>query len=138
MLACPETWDPDLDDFLTHYIFCQKIFLDVLQDCENELIQSGVFSPESPRLSGRMAQSLDNSTFWFYLAATYSFAFDGIYWSFIHPKHYGPFHSVEDLVKLSSIDEQDVMETFACNKMLQEKNGNNLDSHRTIQETMND
>lgn len=73
---------------------------------------------ESLRLSEHMAQSLDNGNFWFYLTATYSFAFDDIYWRFIHPKYYGPFGSVEDLVKLLSIKEQEIMETFAGNKMV--------------------
>lgn len=99
LLTRPETWDPDLDDFLVQYIPRQKIFLDVLQDRENELIQSGA-TLESLRLSEHMAQSLDNGNFWFYLTVTYSFAFDDIYWRFIHPKYYGPFGSVEGLSKV--------------------------------------
>ncbi|PGH10637.1 hypothetical protein AJ79_05351 [Helicocarpus griseus UAMH5409] len=88
LLARPETWNAGIDDFLAHYMPRQKIFLEVLRDCENELNQNGsIFG--SPRLSELMAQSIEDGSFWVSLAAIYSFAFDDIYWQFIHPKHYG-------------------------------------------------
>lgn len=86
LLACPETWEPDIEDFLTHFTPRQKLFLEILQGHENELIQKDV-QLDSPRLSDYMARSLEDGTFLFHLAATYSFSFDDIYWRFIHPKY---------------------------------------------------
>lgn len=80
-----------------------------------------------------MEQSIENGNFWAFLAATYSFAFDDIYWRFIHPKHYEYFDSTEDLVKLLGAEEQENIETFVCKKMQDMKDGG-LDSHRTLRE----
>lgn len=126
LLARPETWDAGFDDFLAHYMCRQEIFLGALRDRENELTESRVIS--EPRLSELMAQSIENGSFWVFLAATYSFAFDDIYWRFIHPKHYGHFESTEDLVMLLCPEEQSNIEMFVRKKMQQMKEGN-LDSH---------
>ncbi|WEW60256.1 hypothetical protein PRK78_005741 [Emydomyces testavorans] len=134
LLARPEIWDAGFDDFVAHYIPRQKIFLEILRDREQALVESGIVL-ESPRLSEHMSQSLENGNFWFFLAATYSWAFDEIYWQFIHPKYYGQLDSIEDLVKLLSLDEQSRIGTFVGDKLKQSKEGG-LDSHRTLQEMM--
>ncbi|KAM5429677.1 hypothetical protein McanMca71_007105 [Microsporum canis] len=135
LLARSEAWETGIDDFLIHYTSRQKIFLEVLRDRENERTENGI-APESPRLSDRMAQSLENGNFWIFLAATYSFSFDDIYWKFIHPKYYGHFESTKDLIELLNEEEQGNIEIFTHRKMQQMKEGG-LDSHRTIEEMTN-
>ncbi|KAK2764537.1 hypothetical protein FQN54_009232 [Arachnomyces sp. PD_36] len=134
LLGRPDTWDAGFDDFLAHYMCRQKIFLEALRDRENGLAESRIL-PE-PRLSELMAQSIENGNFWVFLAATSSFAFDDIYWQFIHPKHYGHFESTEDLMMLLCAEEQSNIEMFVQKKKQQMKEGN-LDSHRTLEEMTN-
>ncbi|KAL3469895.1 hypothetical protein BJX99DRAFT_264761 [Aspergillus californicus] len=62
LITCPETWDPDFDDLVAHYIPRQNFFLAIFKDLENEVIQSGESLP-SPRLSEHMARSLDKGDF---------------------------------------------------------------------------
>lgn len=131
LLARPESWADGFDDYLKHYIPRQKIFLEELRECEKKCEKE--LALESPYLSDRMAQSLENGDFWIFCAATYSFVFDDIYWVYIHPKHYGSFKSMEDIKQLLREDEQKNLESFVEEKMRQMKEAS-LDSHRTLQE----
>lgn len=80
-----------------------------------------------------MTQSVENGSFWFFIAATSSFAFDDIYWRFIHPKYHGQVEAIDDLRKLLSTDEQSNLEKLVRKKMDQVRQGD-LDSQRTIEE----
>lgn len=116
LLTRPASWDGGLDDFIAKYIPRQKLFLETLRTCEEEMIQSGV-TLRSPYLSDQMAESVENGNFWFYLAATSSYIFDDVYWKFIHPKYYSDFSSITDLIKLLSEEEQAKIEPFVRMKM---------------------
>lgn len=104
----------------------------MLRGCEDELAK-GSTAPETFRLSDNTAQSLENGNFWIYLAVTYSFSFDEIYLKFIHPKYYGQFESIEDLLNLLNEEDQKKIDEFVQVKMQQMKDGG-LDSHRTMAE----
>lgn len=127
LLARPESWEGGIDAFLAQYMPRQRVFLEVLRDCEKE---AGL---ESYDLSGHMSQSFENGNFWVFAAATYSFAFDDIYWPYIHQKYYGNVESIDDLTKLLSSEEQSNIEKFVDMKMQQKKEVK-LDSHRSLQE----
>ncbi|EEP77312.1 predicted protein [Uncinocarpus reesii 1704] len=115
LLGRPETWEAGFDDFLAHYIPRQQVFLDILQNCEEELFKNGA-ALDSPRLSEHMAQSLKNGQFWFFLAATYGWTFDDVYWKFLHPKYYET-ESLHELELLLSPEEQQNIGTFVVEKM---------------------
>ncbi|RFU32980.1 hypothetical protein B7463_g3313, partial [Scytalidium lignicola] len=100
LLKHPDNWT-DLRSFLEEHLPRHKLFIQVLQDEEHEMIQRGDIS-ERQRLSVGMAQSLENGHFWFCLAATSSYGFDEIYWEFIDPLYYGEFTSIEDRIGLLS------------------------------------
>ncbi|KAK2812931.1 hypothetical protein FQN50_000952 [Emmonsiellopsis sp. PD_5] len=136
LLARPDTWDGGIDNFLTHYKSRQNIFLEILRQVEEgQQLERGLV-PHAPRLSERMAASLEDGRFWILLAATYSFSFDEIYWKFIHPKYYGPDNSVEGALKFLSEEEQNRMEPFVKAKIQQMQEGG-LDPHRTLEEMTN-
>lgn len=79
LLKHPDDWtDGDLGNFLETYLLRHKLFIQALQDEENEMIKRGDLL-EGQRLSVGMAQSLENGHFWFCLAATSSYGFDDIY-----------------------------------------------------------
>ncbi|EFE43333.1 hypothetical protein TRV_01892 [Trichophyton verrucosum HKI 0517] len=132
LLCRPENWEAGFDDFLVHYMARLEIFLEELREYEVEFAE-GHIPPGSSRLSEHMAQSIENGNLWIFLAATYSFGFDDIYWKFIHPKYYGDFGSTEDLLKLLNEEDRKKMDDFVQGKMQQMKEGG-LDSHRTIEE----
>ncbi|KAL2872091.1 phosphotransferase family protein [Aspergillus lucknowensis] len=134
LLARPQTWEPDIDDFLVHYTSRQKLFLEILRDRESELARECI-QLGSPLLSDQMARSLEDGTFWFHIAATYSFSFDDIYRRFIHPRYYGRSDSVEDLRKLLSEEEEKDMEPF-IRKILDQAKEGGLDTYRTLEEMM--
>jgi hypothetical protein len=134
LLAHPDDWQGDFDDFLAQYLPRHNIFLGVLQECEDEVINRGALL-ESQRLSERMAQSMHNGDFWFCLAARSSFAFDDIYWRYIDPKYHGEFTSVEDRVKLLSSEEQARLEGFVQLKMQQARE-RKLEEHWTLDEIL--
>lgn len=123
LLARPETWEAGFDDFLEHYIPRQKLFLEILRACEQESIDSGVVLG-SPRPSVYMAQTLENGTFWFFLAATYAWTLDDVYWRFIQPRYYGMFGSTDDLVNLLSPEERNGIDEFVRKKMQTANKGN--------------
>ena len=108
----------------------QKIFLEILQQCEKE---AGL---ETHLLSEHMARSFENGNFWLFAAATYSFAFDDIYWPYIHRKYRGNIESIEELTKLLSSEEQTDIERFVDMKMQQMKEAR-LDAHQSVQELTN-
>lgn len=126
LLKHPDDWT-DLRAFFQEYLPRHKLFIQVLQDEENEMIQRGDIS-EHQRLSTGMVQSLENGHFWFCLAATSSYGFDEIYWEFIDPLYYGKFTSVEDRISLLSKQEQDDLEPFVQLKM-QQAEEDELDEH---------
>lgn len=132
LLARPEAWDGGIDDFLAHYLPRRDIFLDVLREREDELARNNTPS-HSTRLSEHMAQSVENGSFWFFIAATSRFAFDDIYWRFIHPKYHGQVEAIDDLRKLLSTDEQNNLEKLVRKKMDQMRE-DDLVSHRTLEE----
>lgn len=59
LLAHPDDWNNSLDDFLMHYMPRQKIFLDVLRECENE----AATNIADHSLSDHMEQSMHNGHF---------------------------------------------------------------------------
>ncbi|OAL34131.1 hypothetical protein AYO20_06586 [Fonsecaea nubica] len=99
LLAHPDDWEGSLDDFMTQYLRRHAAFLQALKEAEDQGIRCGAPS-ESQRLSGEMARSLQNGTFWFCLAATSSFAFEDIYWRFIDSGFYGEFTCLEECIEL--------------------------------------
>ncbi|KAJ5123908.1 uncharacterized protein N7515_007733 [Penicillium bovifimosum] len=59
--------------------------------------------------------------------------FDEIYWTFIDPRFFGPFTTIEDRLCLLSEEERENIDTFVEKKMQQASAGNLL-SHYSIDE----
>ncbi|RMD39362.1 hypothetical protein DV735_g5755, partial [Chaetothyriales sp. CBS 134920] len=128
LLTHPDDWaDGDLGTFVEQYIPRYRLFIEALRLEEDEMIDRGRIS-EGQRLSTKMARSLDNGHFWFCLAATSSFGFDDIYWKFIDPLYYGDFTTLEDRIRLLSLEEQNKLEGFVELKMRQ-ADDHELDGH---------
>ncbi|PYH64227.1 phosphotransferase family protein [Aspergillus vadensis CBS 113365] len=116
LLQSPEDWEGDLHQFLDRYIPRCNVFLEVLRECEDELIGQGLLS-ESQRLASRMGESLDNGLFWMCLAARYSSMFDEIYWGFVDRRFYGDLGSLQDRVRLLSEEQRREMDELVRGKM---------------------
>ncbi|RMZ81817.1 hypothetical protein DV738_g2000, partial [Chaetothyriales sp. CBS 135597] len=128
LLTHPDDWpEGDLGTFLEQYLPRYRLFLESLRLEEDKMIERDRIS-ESQRLSTKMARSLENGHFWVCLAATSSFGFDDIYWKFIDPLYYGDFTSLEDRIRLLSVEEQDKLQGFVELKMRQANDGG-LDEH---------
>ncbi|KAI9833951.1 MAG: hypothetical protein M1819_003460 [Sarea resinae] len=137
LLAHPDNWDQtedSLGDFFHHYLPRQKVFIEVLKDCEDEEIQAGKLL-HTQRLSDEMAQSTHNGLFWFCLAARSGFSFDEIYWRFMDPQYYGSFQSLEQRIELLSSEERNNLEEFVKMKMMQAEE-RKLDQYRTLDEVL--
>nr|ASK38719.1 putative phosphotransferase [Paecilomyces divaricatus] len=134
LLAHPDSWENGFNDFFTQYMPRQKIFLEVLRECEDEAAARSAVV-DSPRLSEHMEQSIHNGSFWFCLAARSSFSFDDIYWEFIDQRYYGEFTSVEDRMALLSEEERAELGGLYHLKMEQEAE-RKLDEHRTLDEIL--
>lgn len=132
LLERPEDWEPDLNQFLLRYMPRFHTFLEVLQDCETRKIKDGSLL-ESQRLSIAMKNSLETGLFWICLASRHSSMFDEIYWSFIDPKYFGPFTTIEDRLGLLSPAEREDIDSVVEQKMDQASEGS-LVSHYTIDE----
>ncbi|RHZ53653.1 phosphotransferase family protein [Aspergillus thermomutatus] len=132
LLERPEDWEPDLDQFLLRYMPRFRTFLEVLQDCETRKIKDGSLL-ESQRLSIAMKNSLETGLFWICLTSRHGSMFDEIYWSFIDPKYFGPFTTIEDRLGLLSAEERAAIDSVVEQKMHQASEGN-LVSHYTIDE----
>ena len=132
LLTRPAMWEGGLDTFLEQYIPRQHLFVEVLREYEDEMIEDGILS-EFQRLSHNMEQSLHNGQFWFCLAATSSFLFDEIYWRFIDRAYYGELTTIEDRISLLDPEEQRDLEPLVRLKSEQAKDGT-LDVHRTLDE----
>lgn len=123
LLDRPESWDEDLDRFLTIFMPRFHTFIKVLQDCEAVKLEDGSLE-ESQRISPIMAKSLDNGLFWFCLALRHGAMFDDIYWKFIDQKFFGPFTTIKDRLELLSFEERENMDPFVEMKLSQAKEGN--------------
>ncbi|PLB47590.1 hypothetical protein P170DRAFT_496393 [Aspergillus steynii IBT 23096] len=99
LLQSPEDWEGGLNEFLARYMPRLRVFLEVLSDREDRLIEQGVLS-ETQRLSHRMEHSMESGLFWVCLAARYSSMFDEIYWTFINKRYSGAFTSLEEHIQL--------------------------------------
>ncbi|OJJ67529.1 hypothetical protein ASPBRDRAFT_135102 [Aspergillus brasiliensis CBS 101740] len=129
LFESPEAWESDLNVFLTRYTPRLQLFLNVLRVCEDEQIQQGSMM-DYQRLSGRMAESMENGLFWFCLAARKSFMFDDIFWQVIDKTYFGQ-GSLEDRLSLLSREDLDELETLVPLKMQQARE-NRLDEHLSI------
>lgn len=134
LFEAPEAWESDLRQFLVRYKPRLDLFLQVLKECEDERISQGKWK-ESDRLSGRMAQSLDNGVFWLSLAARKSSMFDDIYWTFLDEMFFGPFTTLDDRITLLSQEERDELDDFVGMKM-QHKAESRLEEHLTVDQIM--
>jgi hypothetical protein len=106
------------------------LFLKVLEGCEEERNLGS-----SDRLSGRMAQSLDNGVFWLCLAARKSQMLDDIYWNFLDPMFFGQFEALDQRISLLGEQERNEMEDFVQEKIRQLEQPR-LDEHLTLDEIM--
>lgn len=134
LLAYPGGWEGGLDDFSAAYLSRLKVFLEALQECEDEAIAKGSLL-ETQRLTEHMKESVHSGQFWVCYAARSSYEFDDIYWKFIDPKYYGEFTSIQDRITLLSPQEQDDLESFVPLKMQQATEGG-LSEHRTLKEIL--
>lgn len=135
LLERPEDWELDLNHFLERYIPRLHIFLEALRECESRKINHGSLS-ESQCLSDHMENSMENGLFWFCLAARHGAMFDEIYWAFIDPVCHGRFTTLDDRIRLLSIEERENLGSFVQNKLQQAREGS-LDSHHSIDEVAN-
>ena len=132
LLQSPEDWEEDLNQFLVRYSPRLRAFLEVLNDCEDKLIEQDLLS-EQQRLSQRMEHSMETGLFWVCLAARYSSMFDEIYWTFIDQRYYGTFTSLDDRMQLLDREQQREM-----NELVRLKTGQHtedkeiLDDHYPI------
>ncbi|KAH0558460.1 hypothetical protein GP486_004881 [Trichoglossum hirsutum] len=134
LLAFPSSWKGGLDDFFATYLSRLEVFLEALRECEDEAIAKGTLI-ETQRLTEHMRKSLRSGQFWVCYAARTSYEFDDIYWKFVDPMYYGELTSIEDRIKLLSVQEQDDLEKFIPIKMRQVRE-RSLDEHRTLKEIL--
>ena len=118
LLQSPEDWESDLNQLLARYLPRLHLFLRMLRECENAQAHMETIS-ESQRLSTRMKNSLENGMFWVCLASRSSSMFDEIYWTFIDPRHFGPFTSIEERVGILTEEERRPLDGLVCSKMEQ-------------------
>ncbi|KAL1962373.1 hypothetical protein VTN77DRAFT_9786 [Rasamsonia byssochlamydoides] len=109
---------------LEHYAF----FLMALRECETRKINEGSLSD-----SQRLSEAMENGLFWLCLAARHSSMFDEIYWTFIDPKYYGPFTTIEDRLGLLGEEERTNLDDFVQSRMKQAREAN-LAAHQSIDE----
>ncbi|KAL4901175.1 hypothetical protein BDW74DRAFT_187830 [Aspergillus multicolor] len=125
LLDPPEYWREGLDAWSETYDKRLKIFLKVLEKCENTAIERGRLS-EDQRLSGHMRRSWDTGDFWVAYAARKPFAFDFIFWKKLDTRFFGPGTiSDEDrwTERIDLLDERgkEDMETLVKRKMEEAK-----------------
>ncbi|BCR97085.1 aminoglycoside phosphotransferase family protein [Aspergillus luchuensis] len=116
LLESPEDWEGDLHQFPDRNLPRFNVFLEVLRECEDELMGQGLLL-ESQRLASRMGESLDNGLFWVCLAARYSSMFDEIYWEFVDRRFYGDLGSLQDRVRLLSEEQRWEMDELVRGKL---------------------
>ncbi|KAL9101862.1 MAG: hypothetical protein Q9163_002929 [Psora crenata] len=88
LLEAPEYWSTGLFDWAATYEPRLKTFLRILKIREEAAIERGTID-YSQRLSEHMWDNWENGRFWIYYGARKSWAFDGIYWSWIDAKYFG-------------------------------------------------
>ncbi|KAM5497227.1 hypothetical protein McanMca71_004341 [Microsporum canis] len=129
LFESPEAWESDLTRFLDRYRPRLDLFLSVLRKEEDARIAAGEMR-KSQRLSGRMAESMEDGVFWFCLAARKSFMFDDIYWTFLHGMFFDQKTEPEDYL---TAEEKDGMQQFIEMKIKQAEEGT-LDEHSSFDE----
>lgn len=134
LLARPDDWESGLDDFVAQFLPRHEIFLEILRECEQDVMdRQGVLPRQEKRLSEHMRQSVETGLFWFCLAARSSFGFDDIYWRFVDEKYFGNFSNLEERLKLLTDEEQKSVEPFVQLKLEQTRE-KILDGHQTVDE----
>lgn len=132
LFESPEAWESDLKEFLVRFRPRLELFLKALWVFEDIKIRTGHLKEEE-RLSGHMAESMENGLFWFCLAARKSYMFDDIYWTFLDEMHFGPLNSLDERLALLSQEEQDELDELVKMKM-EQKEEVKLDEHLTLDE----
>ncbi|WEW59710.1 hypothetical protein PRK78_005190 [Emydomyces testavorans] len=136
LLARPDDWEDGPRDFMAQYLPRHRTFLEILRECEDEIIrEKGMVSHGQKRLSEHMQESIDNGLFWFCLTAKSSYGFDKFYWRFVDERFFGKFTNLEQRLELLSEEERNNLEPFVQFKLQQEKE-KKLDEHRTLDEIL--
>lgn len=115
LLELPEDWPEGLDDWTKTYEGRLPVFLDVLQEQEDDALRRGVLL-EPQRLAEHMRRSWETGDFWVNYAARRSFAFDMIYWTKIDKRFLGD-GGIEDRLQLLTDAERAEMGGFIDRKM---------------------
>ncbi|KAL4905559.1 hypothetical protein BDW74DRAFT_177928 [Aspergillus multicolor] len=117
LLGMPESWKPNLIDWVEKYEKALPVFLKALKAKEDAGIQRGVLKEEH-RVSHHIAKGWESGDFWVNDAAMESWAFDWIYWSKIDRRFFGG-GNLEDRVKLLTQEERGAMDEFVEMKLKQ-------------------
>lgn len=117
----PEDWPDGLVAWANEYEARLPVFLSELRSCEDEAASTDTSLPHA-RLAGEMERHWRSGYFWIVYAAQRSFAFDDIYWNFIHELFYQKTDSAvqakwQSCMKYLTAEEQEEMETLIQRKL---------------------
>ncbi|KZF21506.1 kinase-like protein [Xylona heveae TC161] len=119
LLQRPERYKPNLLTFEAVYNSRLPIFLAALREAESLAIERGTLA-SSERLSTMMESDVAKDRFWIFYAARNNYAFDEIYWTFIHGKYFDTEREDELLEHLSD-EERRNLPALVQRKMEEQK-----------------
>lgn len=119
LLERPEYWNEGLDDWAQTYEKRLSVFLEEMQQREDNLIKRGSLTEEN-RLSQHMLESWQKGDFWVCYAARRSWAFDKLYWTKIDRRFFGD-GDLEDRLKLLTVEERDALDGFVQRKLMEKE-----------------
>lgn len=119
LLERPEYWNEGLDDWAQTYEKRLSVFLEEMQQREDNLIKRGSLTEEN-RLSQHMLESWQKGDFWVCYAAIRSWAFDKLYWTKIDRRFFGD-GDLEDRLKLLTVEERDALDGFVQRKLMEKE-----------------
>ena len=129
LLKEPDQWEEGLDDWSAQYEKRLPTFLRALEAREKAFVEEGRLDGSEAMLSSRMRESWETGGFWVTYAARKSWAFDGIYWSFLDERFFGRNESGDFMERLKLLTPGQVaaMEPFVERKMREKEEGTLVD-----------
>ncbi|KJZ71953.1 hypothetical protein HIM_08633 [Hirsutella minnesotensis 3608] len=114
LLKSPEYWPGGYTPWMEAYEPRFNIFLNALEQEEDEMRKSGRCLSDQVPLSRRMRQSWETETWLINYAARNSWAFDFIFWKFIDPTYFGQNELGDHRARLGLLAEHELvaMENF--------------------------
>ncbi|KZF20393.1 hypothetical protein L228DRAFT_250078 [Xylona heveae TC161] len=117
LLQRPENFQPNLQSFETAFRSKLPLFLEALSESEALAMSRGRLR-QSQRTSEKMKKDMENDLelFWIIYAAQNSYAFDRVYWTFIHYRHFKTERE-EELLNLLTDEQRKKLPLFVHGKL---------------------